>query len=53
VNSTREYVKAELEVPALESGDVDVLDESRDLQARNGVVIDDFAPLAVHVYVAG
>lgn len=53
VNSTREYVKAELEVPALGTGDVDVLDESRDLQARDGVLIDDFTPLAVHVYVAG
>jgi hypothetical protein len=51
VNSTREHVKAQLEVPELGSGGVVVYEESRTLPARDGIVIDGFAPLAVHVYV--
>lgn len=51
VNSARESVKAQMLVPALGTGRVGVDAESRALGVNRGVLIDTFAPLAVHVYV--
>lgn len=53
VNRTREFVKAQLHVAALGGSRVAAYDEARKLRARTGNLIDDFEPLAVHIYVAG
>ncbi len=54
VNSTRDYVKAQLQVPGLGKRRVRAIDENRTLRAGlGGRLIDHFAPLAVHLYVAG
>jgi len=43
--------EATLRVPGLKAGDkVEVIDENRTLTAQDGQFVDDFAPLAVHVY---
>jgi hypothetical protein len=51
VNSLRQPVRAQLDVPALAAGNVDVFGEHRSLAVGQDQVVDEFAPLAVHVYV--
>jgi hypothetical protein len=51
VNSLRQHVRAQLHVPALAAGNVSVFGESRSRPVGNDRLSDNFAPLAVHVYV--
>lgn len=51
VNSTRGPVKVQLHVPGLGNRNVRAIDENRTLRSDRGRLIDDFAPLAVHLYV--
>jgi hypothetical protein len=53
VNSTRDFVKAQLHVSALGDRRVTAYDESRVLQAQSGHLVDNFTPLAVHIYMTG
>ena len=53
VNSSRALVPAAINVPELFAGQVGVYDEHRDVPVTNGTFSDVFAPLQVHVYIAG
>lgn len=48
-NSAEAPLTAQLKLPGLQ-GEAEVLFENRKVPAKSGVVTDEFAPLAVHVY---
>ena len=53
VNSSRALVPATINVPELFAGQLEVYDEHRGVPVTNGTFSDVFAPLQVHVYIAG
>ena len=52
VNPTYAPVKATIRAPGLDGRPLQVLDENRTVTPKDGAFADDFAPLAVHLYVA-
>jgi hypothetical protein len=52
VNPTASSLRATITAPGLEGRSLYVLDENRSVQASGDGFEDDFAPLAVHVYLA-
>jgi hypothetical protein len=52
VNSSRSPVAANVSVPELAAGELDVYDEARRVPATNGTFTDLFEPLQVHIYIA-
>ena len=53
VNASRDWVNAVLDVPGLHNGQARALGEERILAVHNHRLVQNFAPLAVHVYVQG
>ncbi len=45
-------MKATIRAPGLDGRPLQVLDENRTVTPKDGAFADDFAPLAVHLYVA-
>ena len=52
VNSSRSLTAANIDVPDLFGGRLDVYDEDRQVPATNGTFTDLFEPLQVHIYIA-
>lgn len=52
VNPTSRPVRATFRMPGLAGTTLSVLGEGRAIGSAQGALVDDFAPLAVHVYVA-
>jgi hypothetical protein len=52
VNTSKETIEAKIEVPEMDGRALDVVDEQRQLPSSGDTFSDDFAPLAVHLYVA-
>jgi len=52
VNPTYAPVSATIRAPGLDGRPLQALDENRTVTPKNGAFTDDFAPLAVHLYLA-
>lgn len=52
VNASSDTVRTRVRIPGADRGTVAVWKEGRALPVRRGLVLDRFAPLGVHVYVA-
>lgn len=52
VNASTQRVRTRVRIPGAATGEVRAWGEGRTLPVRRGVVLDRFAPLGVHVYVA-